>query len=455
MATATGAALSIKVSQTGTRRSLDFFPRDERKAPIEIPLNAQYLNQARGNLLEQLERFKESIGEELTVTARAEAAAALQRLYLRGVDLIQRLFGKDSLSEVQQLLRAACPQWHDAETLINVEQQPPLIEIDAQLDDLLPFELLPLFDWRGEFTRLGDLRGAALSDARTLKLAACAFPAFVARIKRNILPAQQSATSQEAVRRIQRLAQNTRLVNEPQLPVRLFRHAGLANAEAEHAFFRGHAGIRLTGPWPTDACADRDDFIRELAKHLWNCHCDFKEAALLPPDQIIHFACHCETTNLQKDPALVLNRDAYTASPLLVLAHDANSDVQVDLWALSGHFTRFESSENLLPLIFFNACGSAVINPTSLSSFPGVFLDNGFRGFIGTEAHIPDKFAAEFSKQFYTYLLEGKSLGLALQMAKWRLLRLHNNPLGLLYTAYANPDIHVSTPKLPAPLPVQ
>jgi hypothetical protein len=73
-------------------------------------------------------------------------------------------------------------------------------------------------------------------------------------------------------------------------------------------------------------------------------------------------------------------------------------------------------------------------------------VENGNRGFIGTETRIPDQYAAAFSEQFYTELLQGRPLGEAVHAARWTLLRRHNNPLGILYTVYADPDMRVRKP---------
>jgi hypothetical protein len=97
------------------------------------------------------------------------------------------------------------------------------------------------------------------------------------------------------------------------------------------------------------------------------------------------------------------------------------------------------------PLVFFNACGSAAVDPVGASSFPDLFLSRGlgFLGFIGTEATIPDAFAAAFARAFYGYLLQGMEIGHALYASRWKLLQENRNPLGMLYSLYAEPEIRV------------
>jgi len=94
------------------------------------------------------------------------------------------------------------------------------------------------------------------------------------------------------------------------------------------------------------------------------------------------------------------------------------------------------------PLAFLNACGTSKTIPTALTSFPKGFLRT-YRGVIGTETPIPDDFAAAFSAKFYARFVRGYSLGEALHRARWDFLQQSCNPLGILYTAYANPDLCV------------
>jgi hypothetical protein len=87
------------------------------------------------------------------------------------------------------------------------------------------------------------------------------------------------------------------------------------------------------------------------------------------------------------------------------------------------------------------------MTPNGITSFPEMFLFNvGNRGVIGTETRIPDQFAAEFSEQFYLNLVRGATLGMAVFNARWTLLKRRNNPLGLLYSVYANPYATVRKP---------
>ncbi len=71
------------------------------------------------------------------------------------------------------------------------------------------------------------------------------------------------------------------------------------------------------------------------------------------------------------------------------------------------------------------------------------FLDNQHRGVIGTETVIPDTFAAVFAANFYKAFLTGEPIGQALISAKRQMVDKYGNPLGMVYTMYADPDLQV------------
>jgi hypothetical protein len=98
--------------------------------------------------------------------------------------------------------------------------------------------------------------------------------------------------------------------------------------------------------------------------------------------------------------------------------------------------------------VFLNACGSAHLDPADPASFPELFLEDGFDflGVIGTEATIPEQFAREFAKRFYHCLFKGYDIGHALLTSRWQMLRQYGNPLGILYTLYAEPELHIRPP---------
>lgn len=126
----------------------------------------------------------------------------------------------------------------------------------------------------------------------------------------------------------------------------------------------------------------------------------------------------------------------------------ANQDLRVTLGMLGEDLVSLvaarEQREFDLPLVVMNACGSARMHATNALSFPYLFLQNGNCGFVGSEIEIPDDVAAEFSKAMYErFLLGGQLLGQAILGARHDLLRLFRNPLGIAFSSYADPELHV------------
>ncbi len=72
-------------------------------------------------------------------------------------------------------------------------------------------------------------------------------------------------------------------------------------------------------------------------------------------------------------------------------------------------------------------------------SFLDVMFHHGFQGFIGTEAKVTNKFAAEYASEFIARILTGKSVRKVFDE-----LRLELYPQSLLYSCYADPDFCLS-----------
>ncbi len=120
----------------------------------------------RGALQEDLRQIVEIIGDSLEHVQGARWAAvaeAMRRLNVHGRSILDDLFGERT-EEVAKFCRSAC-RWSSGSMRI------PSIEISSRLDDLVPFELLPLLTLRRP-PQVRDL--ATLSEAAHRILA---FPA--------------------------------------------------------------------------------------------------------------------------------------------------------------------------------------------------------------------------------------------------------------------------------------
>ncbi|MFA5260536.1 MAG: CHAT domain-containing protein [Candidatus Omnitrophota bacterium] len=83
-------------------------------------------------------------------------------------------------------------------------------------------------------------------------------------------------------------------------------------------------------------------------------------------------------------------------------------------------------------LVFANACKSANVLPPKMvisdterafCSIANAFLYTGVKHFLGTLMEIPDQVAAEFSREFYLQISNGKPVGAAVREARLRLLQ--------------------------------
>jgi CHAT domain-containing protein len=125
--------------------------------------------------------------------------------------------------------------------------------------------------------------------------------------------------------------------------------------------------------------------------------------------------------------------------------------VRLVLGQLAGEFTRLRVHAKMatrdVPLLFLNACESAATaGYMSADSFPRHFRIWGSRAVLGAETMVPDTMAAVFSRLFYEGLLDaGLTVGEAILQARQRLLA-RNNPIGILYTLYGDPDLIVQRP---------
>lgn len=399
----TAPTLKIEIAKDG--HSLDIEHADGRKDNVKWKMKGEsgfeYWKALRSTLLEIKDEIKR-LGRDLTVL---DASKMLTVLNDRGNSFLGSLFSMDEMDKILGIFQAAFPGW-------QTSSEPIKITVATQSDQLLPIEFLPLFKV-DSWPKTDDFDLFAEAVRR--------FPAFSTIVRRQFLDA--------------RVSQNIVLQNNPKLPLRCFYNQSLAGANAEVSFFQNNdSHIDLSGPWPTKLL-DKEDFATSIVSHLRYGNHTFEGLERDYVDQIQHFTCHCKIDEASSpDSELLLSKGNSVRifeleSKLLILKKNHPEPTQE------------------APLIFLNACDSAVNIPMAITSFPRFFLDNnGNRGLIGTEIGVLDGYAAEFSKAFYSSLLQGNSLGRAVYDTKWKLIREKNNPLGIVYTIYADPDLHVSRP---------
>jgi hypothetical protein len=384
---------------------------------VRTGMSPRALGEAITSYYKGLDRFLKHIltkSNGLDVKDFSIVEEALRILYEYGNRLSFRLFrSDDKFHDVIDLFQTMCPNWRLSSA---PDYDPPSIQIVAQLDHILPFEFLPLLDNR-DFPQLCNVTQLSEQAARFL-----GYATNITRVARH--SAFQTATPE--------------LDNDPKLRMRFFQYAGLRCAREERNTFQKAEWIDFRGPWP-DKLLPKDQFLSDLALQLYNATDSSRSTEPQSLDQIQHFACHCKT-----DVSPSTDYELTLSSPHLI---SKISERRVTIGELSDKFARYSRRDpNANPLVFLNACGTSTLTPLGTTSFPQLFLSIGNRGVIGTEAPIPDRCAAAFSKEFYLQLIRGKSLGEAIFHARWWLLTNNNkyNPLGILYTVYANPDLVVN-----------
>ncbi len=117
-----------------------------------------------------------------------------------------------------------------------------------------------------------------------------------------------------------------------------------------------------------------------------------------------------------------------------------NSDEYID-----GSILRAENIKwnNPRPLVFINGCRTAALDPDNAINLVQDFIGSGGAGVIGTEITIFESLACSFAEEFLRlFLFKKLSLGASVRNARLKLLK-EGNPLGLLYTPFVIPSLHV------------
>jgi hypothetical protein len=415
---ASAPLVSITISREDTLL-VTFESVGEEPFTVHTNLSPENLEPYRARFYKELAEFVETMNIGLAVTDYYKVTEAMHRLHKAGRKLNLQLFGQRRY-EVEGFFNRVWPGWR---LLSKDTYVPPLVQVSGRIDDMLPFEFLPLFDtsFPPPVNNTGDLL-----------LLAARFLGFSTIIQRVPTPPQGLAPVPAVLGSV--------IENTPRLPVRFFHHAGLTGAQREREFFQTTNWVELRGPWPTDSLSE-EEFVVLLAKKMWDANDPTPLGASQVMDQIQHFSCHCDT-----------DKDEFSDYSLQLLdrarffAGHAERSITID--DLEGEFGGLPKRRpaTTYPLIFLNACGASKLTPKGVTSFPKLFLEIGNRGVIGTEASVPDIFAAEFSKLFYTVLIEGKSVGESVYFARREFLKYNDNPLGILYTVYADPDLRVRHP---------
>jgi hypothetical protein len=392
---------------------------DEPLVKATSDLSKHNLSGLRDRLREDLDKFRKPYFAENSRGLK-NASDALSDLHRRGRRILRDLFGAenmDKLKEASRICQEAFPAW-DQPGWDPRPLPPRIFVVRTAVGDGIPVEMLPLFN-------LNDPKPA--KDMKELGHIAASFLGFSAIVKRDVGAPPPGSM---------------RLDNTRGLPIKMFIYRKLPGARDELRFFEDPKNGIDSSAWPDgQAPGGSSEFCKALARHIWEPGKTFALEDRNPPYQVYHFSCHCDTTAASDEKyKLIFDSDDWLGGGKREVEHGLLSDALVQLQL-------HDSNNRPRPLVFLNACGSADFDPNGTGSFPRLFVRSGrgFMGFIGTEAIVPDPVAKEFSKMFYTHLLKGHALGTVLYATRWELLR-RFNPLGILYSLYAEPEIRVRRP---------
>jgi hypothetical protein len=380
------------------------------KRPIPCAIDSEKLPALRRWVGEELQQVKNFLGTDLRPRSLKKAKRALNHLLEIGMYLADEIFG-DNLLLIQQRFQDLHPTWGELERVV------PIVTIVASLEKTLPLELLPIF---GPL-KLEHIDLRSVSEEFALDQYLRRFLGFSVIVKRVIA---REGEPRPGV-----------LKNHPKLPIKLFVESTLPGVRKEIGYFTKTAAPWIDAEiWPKKG---NRGTVSDLVRKVWHCDQRTGTAPQNFSDQVHHFACHCDTTDKHSPKHyLTLGRnkaDAFRATIREIIAIRATLN-RGDL-----------PSADSRPFVFLNACSSSLVDPSGATSFPNLFLRRFHcRGFVGSETTVSDAVAAEFSRTFYTCLLQGAPLGEAFHSARWCLAREFGNPLGLFYSCYADPEMSVA-----------
>jgi hypothetical protein len=404
-----GTAMTIEIKTDGDRYSLALTGYGGRELLLPDLAGKQRLSTMRQAAMAGLEGFKRAVVAGFKVAGVAGRPDSYTVLSDLAMSLLSILLGDRTnqyVSTFYDFVGESFLKWHATEETV------PRVTLVAPPDLMVPIELLA-FRGIGRPPSSADLNGGYYNHL--------GFASVVNRSFSRLPDVSESRIIQGA----------------PQLPVMFLQNTSLPGSAREAKFLAGNGRIKLDGPWP-DGEADVSAGLEAVIKSLYDPTSPLKANPLQVAAQIQHLSCHGRFD--PKDPR---------QSDLRLSCQDGT--VILVLGKLEQEFTRLRLETKKptrdVPLVFLNACESAATAGfMSADSFPRHFRDWDSRAVLGVETTVPDNIAAAFSRLFYEGLLDADlSLGEAVLQARQRLLA-RNNPLGILYTLYGDPDLVVMPP---------
>jgi hypothetical protein len=293
---------------------------------------------------------------------------------------------------------------------IHRNAAPPIIEIVAQENDHIFFEIMPL---------LGKANRSINGDPDMEELTSV-ITGFNAIIRHRIWGSS-----------------SVDIDDSSRISVRFFEHSELPGSVRELKLLRGlekKGLVRVSLQYPPKGFRAADFPEPELVRRLADPGFVDSPNYARDPGSVCHFSCHLNSddngTFLELMPrGWFPKRAKYRID-----------DIEVAL----EHVTVLPPRAKLC---FLSACKSATIKHNVLLSAMDALRRLKPRSIIGTLGSIPDLTAAQFSSFFYELLGKGWSIGAAELQARWFLLEPpFYNPLGLLFVSYNGEDEQFALP---------
>jgi hypothetical protein len=147
---------------------------------------------------------------------------------------------------------------------------------------------------------------------------------------------------------------------------------------------------------------------------------------------VVHFSCHYTAG---EEAALDLGKCA------------DGTDLFITIFDLQGEIPRQRigrSDPLQLPALYFlNTCESAASSDRA-ETLIGFFRKRNAAAIIASETLLPDPLAGDFAVKFYEEMLQNRQISTAVYAARRHLLAQKSNPVGLFYTLFGNPMLHLA-----------
>jgi hypothetical protein len=410
--------INLQVNADATRAVLT---TDLRSVPFLLP-GENALSALRDGIAERLNQFVQVVcpgvhddsseTDACTDTAKwvpvtyPAAEEALDQLRNLGSELASQFFGgSDQVEAAAAAIREVVPDWRYS------DGRDVAFVFEAPLGAMFPVELLPLFDYSSRW-QVSD--AASLADAARCLLG---FGTVISRVIRDSPYRSSRSFAGDCLR------------------IRMFQDASLRGAKKEVEYFNEMIQLAVDGPWPETLQEDED--LRGVVART-TLDSAYQLDGTIDVNRwvhFVHFACHSRTITPPASDYQLSFQGSHGGQRWVSLGQLRQGMAQ--------HYPSMPQGRRNLPrpVVVMNSCGATSLDPRTARSFPELFLAEHLAGFVGPETVVPDGVAALFSRLFYDAIIRRRwSIGQSLHHAKWTILTRWANPLGVLWTAYVDPD---------------